>query len=69
MIDPQRKAKIKWHSRRGMLELDLILGRFIENRLIRLSENQINAFEELLNCIDPELFSWLMGYSTPTKRS
>ncbi|MBA2711137.1 MAG: succinate dehydrogenase assembly factor 2 [Tatlockia sp.] len=67
-MNSQRKAKIKWQSRRGMLELDLILGRFIETQLDEMSESQLDAFEKLLKCIDPELFSWLMGYSTPIEK-
>ncbi|WP_176695311.1 succinate dehydrogenase assembly factor 2 [Legionella massiliensis] len=63
-----RKAKLLWHCRRGMLELDLILLRFAENNLDSMTEAQIDAFEELLSCIDPELYNWLMGYSTPTDK-
>ena len=51
-----------------MLELDLILMRFAENNLDNMTSQQIDAFEELLNCIDPELFSWLMEYSSPVDR-
>ncbi len=68
MINSLRKAKLLWQCRRGMLELDLILGRFAEKQLDLMTETQIDAFEELLTCIDPELFNWLMGQSTPTNR-
>ncbi len=68
MINSLRKAKLLWQCRRGMLELDLILGRFAEKQLDLMTETQIDAFEELLTCIDPELYSWLMGQSTPTNR-
>ncbi|MBA2656880.1 MAG: succinate dehydrogenase assembly factor 2 [Tatlockia sp.] len=67
-MDSLRKAKLLWHCRRGMLELDLILGRFAENDLDLLSDNQVDNFETLLTCIDPELFSWLMGKSTPVNK-
>lgn len=65
MINSLRKAKLIWHCRRGMLELDLILMRFAENNLDNMTEHQIEAFEELLTCTDPELYSWLMGFSSP----
>lgn len=68
MINPTRKAKVKWHCRRGMLELDLILTRFAEQQLDIMTEEQIDAFEELLSCTDPELFSWLMGHAQPTDK-
>jgi antitoxin CptB len=68
MINSLRKAKLIWHCRRGMLELDLILSRFVEKNLDLMTEMQLDAFEELLSCTDPELFSWLMGHSIPTNR-
>ena len=68
MINPLRKAKLKWHCRRGMLELDLILMRFAENHLDTMTEAQVNAFDALLECTDPELFSWLMGHEQPDNK-
>lgn len=65
MITPLRKAKLKWHCRRGMLELDLILMRFADNYLDKMTDAQVDSFDRLLSCIDPELFSWLMGQEQP----
>lgn len=65
MLDPREKARFKLHCRRGMLELDLILNTFCNNRLEHLSPQEIKAFDLLLNCTDPELFSWLMGHEDP----
>ena len=59
------KTKLAWHCRRGMLELDLILQRFIKTHLDLLSSQEINAFDTLLGCTDPELYAWLMGYEEP----
>ncbi|WP_193786909.1 succinate dehydrogenase assembly factor 2 [Legionella brunensis] len=67
-MDISRKAKLMWHCRRGMLELDLILTRFAESHLNVLTEEQLDAFDKLLGCIDPELYSWLMGYEQPTDK-
>jgi len=68
MITPQRKAKIKWHCRRGMLELDLIFQRFFNERIDFMEEEQIALFEALLEYPDPDLFSWLMGYEKSTQK-
>ncbi|KTD36695.1 Antitoxin CptB [Legionella nautarum] len=65
MISSSEKAKLLWHCRRGMLELDLILRRFVENQIDQMTPAQINTFEELLHCTDPELFSWFMGHEKP----
>lgn len=65
MLDKAKKSRLIWHCRRGMLELDLILGRFINTRLDQLNEDQLQQFEALLEYTDPELFAWLMGNEIP----
>ena len=68
MIDPKTKAKIIWNCRRGMLELDLILTRFVQNELERLNSHQVASFEALLNNPDPDLYAWFMGYEQPENK-
>ncbi len=68
MISSQRKAKINWNCRRGMLELDLIFERFFKNTFDTLSDDQVNVFERLLDQPDPDLYAWLMGYETPVDK-
>ncbi len=63
-LDTQR-ARLIWRSRRGMLELDLILSRFVAVSLAGMSAKQLDAYENLLENIDPDLFNWLMGYQAP----
>jgi antitoxin CptB len=65
MIPSQRKAKITWHCRRGMLELDLIFQRFLKRALDVMTEEQLVDFEGLLDYPDPDLYAWLMGYESP----
>ncbi|MCP0914474.1 MULTISPECIES: FAD assembly factor SdhE [Legionella] len=62
-----RKAKISWNCRRGMLELDLLLTRFLANGFDRLTEEQVDLFEQLLNYSDPELYACLMGQMQPAE--
>lgn len=50
-----------------MLELDLVLQKFIANEIDRLTENQLKAFDNLLTHNDPNLYAWLMGYEEPEK--
>jgi len=68
MVSPQKKAKLTWHCRRGMLELDLILQRFLAHHVDTLSDSQIELFERLLTAQDPDLYAWLMGYETPVDK-
>lgn len=65
MLAAHEKARLAWHCRRGMLELDLILQRFLEHKLDNLTAQQLQAFDLLLNCTDPELFAWFMGHEEP----
>ena len=68
MFDSIRKAKLRWRCRRGMLELDLMLQRFIESYLSQLNEVELVDFESLLSYPDPDLFSWLMGSASPENK-
>lgn len=68
MISSEKKAKLLWRCRRGMLELDIILLRFAKKNIDSMAEAQLTTFERLLNCTDPELFSWFMGHEKPTEK-
>ena len=52
-----------WH--RGTQESDLILGSFAENYLERLNSDQLDRFEALLDCTDPDLLDWIFGITDP----
>jgi antitoxin CptB len=54
-----------WH--RGTQEGDLILGRFAESYLARFDTAQIERFEALLDCTDPDLFDWIVAGIAPPK--
>ena len=53
--------KIRWHCRRGLLELDLILERFNQQYLARLDPEQLGQFKELLAFPDNDLLDLVMG--------
>jgi len=65
MISSQKKAKLTWHCRRGMLELDIMLTRFMDRHVDTLTDEQIVAFEHLLGHADPVLYVWLVGQDSP----
>jgi antitoxin CptB len=50
---------------RGTQESDLILGTFAETSLADLDSAQLDRFEALLDCTDPDLFDWILGGKTP----
>lgn len=65
MFSEQEYRRILWASRRGMLELDLILVPFVEGRLRELDEASHRAYRRLLECEDTDLFSWFLGRGRP----
>ncbi|MEX2365211.1 MAG: succinate dehydrogenase assembly factor 2 [Pseudohongiellaceae bacterium] len=69
MISEVEMKRLYWHSRRGMLELDLILVPFVENRLATLDEKYHNLYRELLEQEDQDLYAWLVRRSEPPSGS
>jgi antitoxin CptB len=57
--------RLCWHSRRGMLELDLILGPFVKQHYPSLSAENQARYRRLLECEDQDLFAWFMGRVKP----
>ena len=59
--------RLRWRCRRGLLELDLILQRFLERRFERLDAQEKALFGELLDHPDPDLLDWALGRSEPAE--
>lgn len=52
--------KMQWHSRRGMLELDLLLVPFASEKLARLDAVNVERYRKLLEQEDQDLFRWFI---------
>lgn len=59
------KNRLYWASRRGMLELDLVLLPFLDNVYDGLPDDDKKRFWALLEEEDQDLFSWFMRRSDP----
>lgn len=59
------KSQIRWQCRRGMLELDVILERFVDKHFDALSDEDKKIFAMLLTHDDPVLYEWLMEARAP----
>lgn len=57
--------RLGWHCRRGMLELDVVLGPFLEQRFRTLTFADQQRFETLIACEDQDIFGWIMGQAEP----
>ena len=66
MPEELKLNRLRWRSRRGMLELDLLLLPFFDEVYQDLPENQQRAFEKLLEQDDPDLLQWFSQKSLPS---
>ncbi len=57
--------KIRWRSRRGMLELDILLKRWLDRCWQKTPIPQREVFLTLLGCEDDILWRWLSGLEKP----
>ena len=61
MIDAEILRRLHWRCRRGLLELDIVLGRFVEARYASLNIAQQRAFDVLLDLPDTVLWGMISG--------
>lgn len=60
--------KLRWRSRRGMLELDLLLIPFFDDVFTELSHEDQVTYEKLLDQDDPDLIAWFSQKQVPEDR-
>ena len=65
MISANELNRMRWAARRGMLELDLMLGPFVSGCYSTLSDRDRRRFQELMLCEDQDLFSWFLRREQP----
>ncbi len=64
-MDDSEFKRLRWRCRRGLLENDLVLERFLELYGSRLSQKEVEAFGKLLDCCDNELWDLVNRRSEP----
>ncbi len=67
VFDDTAKRKIRFQTRRGLLELDLVLGRFMEREFEQLNDEELAAFVEILEFQDQDLLALVNGYTQTEK--
>jgi len=65
VTDEIEVRRLTWHSRRGMLELDVLLKPFIEEAYRGLPADDQKRYKDLLDCEDADLFTWFMERIEP----
>ncbi|MAI42828.1 MAG: succinate dehydrogenase assembly factor 2 [Candidatus Azotimanducaceae bacterium] len=58
MISNEERNRLCWRSRRGVLELDLLLGPFIQEMYEALTPEQRKTYALLLEQEDTDLLDW-----------
>jgi antitoxin CptB len=64
-MDATELNRLRWRCRRGMLENDLILERFLAAHGEALSVGEVAALDRLLDLGDNELWDLLSGRTEP----
>lgn len=62
-MDAGRLKRLRWRTRRGTRELDALLGGWLETTFPSADEALRQAFEELVNVQDPDLWDWIKGHA------
>jgi antitoxin CptB len=60
--------RIRWSCRRGLLELDLVLQRFLNDHYLSLTVEQKKTFTRLLGCQTTIYWIWQWNVRTQTTR-
>jgi antitoxin CptB len=64
-VDERQLSRLRWRCRRGMLENDLILSRFLDARGDAITQGEIDALDRLLGLSDNDLWDLLSGHREP----
>ena len=60
-LDERRRRILFRAWRRGVREMDLIMGRFVDAHLPTMNEDELAEFERLLDVPDPRALAWIIG--------
>jgi antitoxin CptB len=63
--DPAKRARLRWRARRGLLENDLIVTRFLDAHEASLTDEEVDAFSRLMELADNDLMDLLLARKEP----
>jgi antitoxin CptB len=63
-LDERRRRLLfrSWH--RGIVEMDLVLGRFADAQIVQWNAAELDDYERLLEIPDQPFFAWVSGAET-----
>jgi antitoxin CptB len=63
--DAARRRRLRWRSRRGLLENDLVLTRFLDQHEESLADEDVSGLHELLDLSDNQLMDLILARREP----
>ena len=60
-VKPTDRVRLRWRSRRGLLENDLIITRFLDAHEASLTQDDVVALSQLLDLTDTDLLDYILG--------
>jgi antitoxin CptB len=63
--DPVRRRRLRWRARRGLLENDLVLTRFLDAHEHRLTDGEVLGLDRLLDLTDNDLLELILARREP----
>lgn len=60
-LDARRRRVLFRAWRRGLREMDLVMGQFADMNLPAMDEAELSEFERLLDIPDPQVLAWITG--------
>ncbi len=63
------QKRLRWQCRRGMLEMDFLLRRYLDSVFLTTSSDAKSEFEALLKLEDDLLWDYLLGTKLPANPS
>jgi antitoxin CptB len=59
------RRRLRWRARRGLLENDLLLGRFLDRHEAQLNASELDSLRRLLELSDNDLLDLLLSRKEP----
>jgi antitoxin CptB len=63
--DPVKRARLRWRARRGLLENDIILTRYLDAEETSMTDEEVDAFSRLMDLTDNDLMDLLLSRKEP----
>ena len=64
-MDDRRLARLRWRCRRGMLENDIVLERYLASRGAAITDEEVAMLDRLLDMTDNDLWDLIAGRAEP----